>query len=108
MNQQTLSITVYGAEAPCASCLNAPSSKDTKEWLEAAISRKYPSSSISIRYIDLYHPVTEDDRVFTEKILDDEYFYPLVVSEGDIIGEGDPKLKTIFAYLEQHGFKAVQ
>ncbi len=36
-------IEVFGAEIICASCVNAPSSKDTYEWLQAAIDRKFPN-----------------------------------------------------------------
>lgn len=99
-------ITVYGAETPCPSCLHSPSSRETMEWLDAAIQRKFPNSGIEIRYIDIYQSVTEEDKAFTEKILNDEYFYPLVVSNGQVIGEGDPKLKTIFSFIEQQGYKS--
>jgi disulfide oxidoreductase YuzD len=100
-------ITVYGAEAPCPSCLHSPSSRETKEWLDAAIRRKFPNSNIQVRYVDVYQSETEEDKKFTEKILNDEYFYPLVVSNGQVIGEGDPKLKNIFAFIEQQGFQSV-
>ncbi len=33
-------IEIYGTAVICASCVNAPSSKDTYEWLQAAINRK--------------------------------------------------------------------
>ena len=46
-------IEVYGADIMCASCVNAPSSKDTYEWLQAAIARKYPAQPFTIRYIDI-------------------------------------------------------
>ena len=42
MSQSHPVIEVFGADIICASCVNAPSSKDTYEWLQAAISRKYP------------------------------------------------------------------
>ena len=46
-NKQT-SIEIYGADVVCASCVNAPSSKDTYEWLQAAIDRKYPNQPYDI------------------------------------------------------------
>ncbi|MFC4618385.1 YuzD family protein [Camelliibacillus cellulosilyticus] len=99
-------VTVYGAEAPCPSCLHAPSSRETMEWLDAAIRRKYPDFDVTVRYVDIYEPVTAEDKVYAEKIINDEYFYPLVVAGDEVIGEGDPRLKIIFQYLEDHGLAA--
>lgn len=99
-----MKMTVYGAEAICASCAQAPSSIETAEWLRAAIGRKF-GEEIRVRYIDIDHPETETDRLFCGKIAHDEYFYPLVVACGTVIGEGIPSLKSIFRFLEQHGFK---
>lgn len=99
-------ITVYGAETPCPSCLHSPSSRETMEWLDAAIKRKFPNNDIAIRYIDIYQAVTEEDKEFTTKIINDDYFYPLVVSDGQVIGEGDPKLKTIFSFIEKQGYQS--
>ena len=47
MSQQDVEIAIFGAEQICASCVNLPSSIDTYEWLQAAISRKYPESAFS-------------------------------------------------------------
>lgn len=106
MSRQPLCITVYGADTPCPSCIHSPSSIETKEWLEAALKRKFPEEAITVRYIDIYHPETDEDKSYTEKILDDDYFYPLVVSAGEILGEGNPRLKTIFETLEQRGLES--
>lgn len=95
-------ITVYGTEAPCPSCLHAPSSRETMEWIEAAVRRKFPDAPIHVRYIDIYEPETPEDEAFSRKILNDEYFYPLVVARGQVIGEGDPRLKTIFKFIEEN------
>ncbi len=46
MKTNKVKIEIYGADVICASCVNAPSSKDTYEWLQAAIDRKYPESTI--------------------------------------------------------------
>ena len=46
MTTNKVKIEIYGADVICASCVNAPSSKDTYEWLQAAIDRKYPGQSI--------------------------------------------------------------
>lgn len=96
-----MEITVYGAEIKCASCINLPSAKETLEWIEAAVTRKYPNESITFRYVDLYAPQTEIDKKYTVAILNDEYFYPLVVIDDEVVGEGNPKLKEIFARIEK-------
>ncbi len=49
-------ITVYGAEQICASCVGAPGSRDTYEWLQAAIGRKYIDDSINYEYVDIDNP----------------------------------------------------
>ena len=100
-----ISIEVYGADVICASCVNAPSSIDTYEWLEAAISRKYKNQPFSITYVDIEKPQEkEHQKEYVEKILDDELFYPLVVIEGEIVGEGYVQLKPVYKELEKHGF----
>ena len=48
MEKKKIEIQVYGAEQICASCVNLPSSKDTCEWLEAALQRKFPNQPFSI------------------------------------------------------------
>lgn len=94
-------ITVYGAEQKCASCIHLPGSLETKEWLEAAVKRKYPEMEIVFEYCDIMAPKTEEQREFSEKIVDDEYFYPLVVLNGKVVGEGNPKLTTIYKEIEE-------
>lgn len=104
-----LSIEVYGTEVICASCVNAPSSIDTYEWLEAAISRKYKDQPFSITYIDIEKPQTETHKQdYAQRILDDEFFYPLVLIEGEVVGEGYVQLKPVFKELEKHGFTAAE
>lgn len=44
--EKKVAIQVYGAEQICASCVGAPSSKDTFEWLKAALSRKYSGKAV--------------------------------------------------------------
>ena len=97
---QPIEITVYGAKVKCASCINLPSSLETKEWLEAALTRKYPNNDIHVRYVDIFKPETELDKKYVEKILDEQYFYPLVVFDNEVIAEGNPNLKEIYKKLE--------
>ena len=97
---------VYGATQICASCVGMPSSKETYEWLQAALSRKYPDQPLTITYIDIYNP-PEDQEVkeIAQKVAEEEYLYPLVVLDGQIVGEGSPRLKTITEALKKYGYK---
>lgn len=100
-------IEIFGASIVCASCVNAPSSKDTYEWLQAAIDRKYPQQDYAIRYIDIEQPIeNERDKQWAERINDDEFFYPLVLINDEMIGEGYIQLKPVFTKLESLGFVA--
>lgn len=99
-------ICVYGADILCASCVNLPSSKETFEWLQAALSRKYPNQPFHIKYIDIYTPPEDKEKKeMAEKILNDEYFYPLVSINGVVVGEGNPRLKAIYKEMEKHGYQ---
>lgn len=100
-----ITLTVYGADIICASCVNAPSSKDTYEWLEAALGRKYEGHQIHFRYVDIEQPAANDvDANFIEQIQNDELFYPLVTLEDEVIGEGYIQLKPVYAALANHGY----
>jgi disulfide oxidoreductase YuzD len=105
MSKKMVEVCVYGAEVLCPSCVNLPSSKETYEWLEAAISRKYPDQPFKLSYVDIYQPPDEEEKKqFAQRIIDEDLFYPVVVIEGVIVGEGNPRLKTIFAEMEKHGY----
>lgn len=107
MKKDKVSIEIFGAEIICASCVNAPSSKDTYEWLQAAIERKYSNQPFDIDYIDIESNITDDrKKEIAQQILDDEFFYPLVMIDGEVIGEGYIQLKPVFAALEKHGYVA--
>lgn len=98
-------ISVYGAEVLCPSCVNLPSAKETYEWLDAALKRKYENQPFHITYIDIDKPQEDEEKQkFVQKILDDEYFYPLVVIDGVVVGEGSPRLKKIYEQMELHGY----
>jgi disulfide oxidoreductase YuzD len=100
-------IIVYGADTLCPSCVNLPSSKDTYEWLQAAIGRKYSNENIIFSYIDIYSPpANEKHKEFAQRVVDEEFFYPVVLINDEVAGEGNPKLKTIYSMLEDKGFKA--
>jgi disulfide oxidoreductase YuzD len=102
-----LIIKVYGAKQKCASCVHLPSAKETAEWLEAAVARKYPETAFHVKYIDMEMPETEEEKVFSERIIEEDLFYPVVVINGEVVAEGNPNLKTIYKCLEQNGYGAV-
>lgn len=95
-------MTVFGAEEKCASCIHLPSARETMEWLDAAISRKFPELKLKIEYVDIDKPGEDELHVrLAESIRDDEYFYPLVLLNDEIVAEGNPNLKDIFAKIEK-------
>ncbi|MYL49011.1 DUF1462 family protein [Halobacillus litoralis] len=103
-DQQGVRVEVYGADVKCASCVNAPGSKETYEWLQAAIGRKYNDSTVTYNYYDI-HEENQDgaDPSIIQQLLDDELFYPLVLVGNEIVGEGDPRLKRVYKALEKNG-----
>lgn len=101
---EKINITIYGAEQICASCVGAPGSRDTYEWLQAAIGRKYVTDSITYRYIDIDEPQTEEKhREFVERIEEEDLFWPIVFVNDELVAEGIPQLKTIYHSLEEQG-----
>ncbi|UOR11826.1 YuzD family protein [Halobacillus amylolyticus] len=108
MSEKAVKLTVYGAEERCASCVNAPGSKETFEWLEAAIDRKYGKGQVEYSYVDIHtEHCSERGQKYVKQILADELFYPLVVINGEIAAEGIPRLKSVCSVLEQHGLKGL-
>ena len=99
-------IEVYGADVICASCVNAPSSKDTYEWLQAAIARKFPNQEVTYRFINIENALdNERDIDYANRIQDDEFFYPLVLINDKVVGEGYIQIKPIYEALEKLGYK---
>ncbi|MFC4076020.1 YuzD family protein [Salinithrix halophila] len=95
-------IHVYGAEDLCASCVNLPSAKETAAWLEAALGRRY-GERILVRYVDIHHPKGEEEAAFSRRVVEEDLWYPVVVIDNDIVGEGNPKLKEIRRKLDSMG-----
>ncbi|GIO25122.1 YuzD family protein [Oceanobacillus sp. J11TS1] len=100
----TITITVYGSEQICASCVGAPSSKDTYEWLQAAIGRKYASENVSYKYIDINKPQKDPvHQAYVDKIIEEDLFYPIVWVNDKMVAEGIPSLKPIYRALDDIG-----
>ncbi|MEH7417545.1 YuzD family protein [Neobacillus drentensis] len=107
MGSNEVEIVLYGAEVLCPSCVNLPSSKETFEWLEAAISRKFPNQPFKMTYVNIYDPAGDSEKItFAKRVIEEDLFYPVVVIKDKIVGEGNPRLKTIFAELEKYGYIA--
>lgn len=106
--RETVHIVVYGAEIKCASCVNAPGSKETYEWLQAAITRKYGEERLHFQYYDIHTKgqLGAEDEII-HQLLDENLFYPLVLVEGEIVGEGNPRLKSVYKALEGYGIQQV-
>lgn len=99
------SIVVYGADIICASCVNAPSSKDTYEWLQAILGRKYNHIDFEFTYIDFMKQtenLTDHDQQFIERIKEDELFYPLVTINDELVADGYIQLKPITKFIDEH------
>lgn len=106
MIKKKIEIEVFGAENVCASCVNLPSSKDTYEWLEAALTRKFPNQPFSITYIDMFNPPDLDkQKNFAKRMIDEDLFYPLVIIEDEIVGEGNVSLKKVVDLMGNYGYK---
>jgi disulfide oxidoreductase YuzD len=109
MNNMTIEIVLYGAETLCPSCVHLPSSKETFEWLEAAIARKFPNQSFEMAYVDIFQPPHDQEKeLFAKRVIEEDMFYPVVVIKDKVVGEGNPRLKTIFAELEKYGYKPAE
>lgn len=105
MKYKETEVQVFGAEQVCASCVGMPSSKETYEWLGAALNRKFPNQHIQMRYFDIEsshdNPIIQQ---FVNRVIEEDLFYPIVLIEGEIMGEGNPRLKTIAAKLKEYGY----
>lgn len=106
--KKEIEVSIYGADQICASCVNLPSSKDTYEWLQAALGRKFPEQTFQINYYDIFQANYEEEKnEFCRKIIVEDLFYPVVVIEGEIVGEGNPRLKKIYAEFEKYGYTSM-
>ncbi|ASN04879.1 YuzD family protein [Virgibacillus necropolis] len=103
MGNEKVVITVYGAEQICASCVGAPGSKDTYEWLQAAVGRKYIDGDVDYTYININESQTKEKHAeFVERIFAEDLFYPIIFVNEEMVAEGIPRLKTIYQALDKH------
>ncbi|EUJ18071.1 YuzD family protein [Listeria aquatica] len=106
--EKQVKLYVYGSTVICASCVGAPSSKETEEWLRAAIGRKFADQPFEVEYVDIYDPeqTNPEVRELARKIVDEDYMYPVVAVDGEIIAEGNPRLKDIYQVMTDRGYEA--
>lgn len=100
-----IKVNVYGAKVVCASCVGMPSSTETYEWLQAAIGRKYEGQEdkFHFEYVDIHEEQEEEEkRAFAERVIEEDLFYPVVLVNGEIVGEGNPRLKDVYKEIEKY------
>ncbi|HDU1179685.1 TPA: DUF1462 family protein, partial [Listeria monocytogenes] len=84
-----------------------PSSKETEEWLRAAIGRKFSGQPFVVEYVDIFNPPNEKALAdMANKIVEEDYMYPVIVVDGEIIAEGNPRLKDIYQVMTDRGYLA--
>ncbi|MCR0881874.1 YuzD family protein [Staphylococcus aureus] len=99
-----VSVVVYGEDVICASCVNAPTSKDIYDWLQPLLKRKYPNISFKYTYIDITKDndnLTNHDLQFIERIEQDELFYPLITMNDEYVADGYIQTKQITRFIDQ-------
>ena len=100
-----VSVVVYGADVVCASCVNAPTSKNTYEWLKPLLERKYPNIHFEYTYIDFQKEtenLSDHDQQYIEQIENDELFYPLITMNDVYVADGYIQSKKVTHFIDQY------
>lgn len=103
--EEMVNVQVYGTKVICASCVGMPSSTETFEWLQAAIGRKYEGqeNKFNFEYIDFQEEQEDGEKkAFAERVVEEDLFYPVVLVNGEIVGEGNPRLKDVYEEIEKY------
>lgn len=103
--EEMVNVQVYGTKVICASCVGMPSSTETFEWLQAAIGRKYEGqeNKFNFEYIDFQEEQEDEEKkAFAERVVEEDLFYPVVLVNGEIVGEGNPRLKEVYEEIEKY------
>lgn len=103
--EEMVNVQVYGTKVICASCVGMPSSTETFEWLQAAIGRKYEGqeNKFNFEYIDFQEEQEDEEKkAFAERVVEEDLFYPVVLVNGEIVGEGNPRLKDVYKEIEKY------
>ncbi|MGW9856827.1 disulfide oxidoreductase YuzD [Staphylococcus hominis] len=100
-----VSVVVYGADVICASCVNAPTSKNTYEWLKPLLERKYPNIHFDYTYIDFQKEtenLSDHDQQYIEQIENEELFYPLITMNDEYVADGYIQAKKVTNFINQY------
>lgn len=103
--EEMVNVQVYGTKVICTSCVGMPSSTETFEWLQAAIGRKYEGqeNKFNFEYIDFQEEQEDEEKkAFAERVVEEDLFYPVVLVNGEIVGEGNPRLKDVYEEIEKY------
>lgn len=103
--EEMVNVQVYGTKVICASCVGMPSSTETFEWLQAAVGRKYEGqeNKFNFEYIDFQEEQEDEEKkAFAERVVEEDLFYPVVLVNGEIVGEGNPRLKDVYEEIEKY------
>ena len=86
---KNVKVNVYGANVVCASCVNAPTSKDIFDWIQPNLERKYPDISFTYNYIDIFDKGnhTDYDESIVERIEDGWLDFDVVVASPDMMAQ---------------------
>ncbi|WJP98371.1 YuzD family protein [Macrococcus bovicus] len=101
---EQVKVNVYGADVVCASCVNAPTSKDIFDWVQPNLKRKFNNVDFTFNYIDINDSANHSDydESIVERIQADELFYPLITMNDEIVADGYIQLPQLTKYVEQH------
>lgn len=99
-----INVIIYGADVVCASCVNAPTSKDIYDWIQPNLNRKFPDLQFNYSYIDIHKSenLTDHDENIIEQINNDELFYPLITMDDEIVADGYIQLPQVTKFVEEH------
>ncbi|MDJ1109037.1 YuzD family protein [Macrococcus caseolyticus] len=99
-----INVIIYGADVVCASCVNAPTSKDIYDWIQPNLKRKFPELTFNFSYIDINNSsnLTDHDENIIEQINNDELFYPLIAMDDEIVADGYIQLPQVTKFVERH------
>ncbi|MCE4955786.1 YuzD family protein [Macrococcoides caseolyticum] len=99
-----INVIIYGADVVCASCVNAPTSKDIYDWIQPNLKRKFPDLQFNFSYIDINtsENLTDHDENIIEQINNDELFYPLITMDDEIVADGYIQLPQVTKFVEEH------
>lgn len=99
-----MNVVVYGADVVCASCVNAPSSKETYEWLQSILQRSFPDLDFNYVYKDIQAKddiITDYDDYIVQQIDEDELFYPTLVINDEVVADGYIQYQQIKHFIQQ-------